>query len=350
MTSPRILRALVVCFAVSVGAAGAAEPARWRATEIEVRDKKHDVFLPRFSPDSRALAYAVMVPEGDVAVAEIRRYGLADKKTKTLLPLSVARDMAVYGAYPMTIEWATPGSLRTEISNGDDGYNRYTLNAERGGVVSTEIFGIGDDAPSAKPDPALRALVPEWREPVFENAWQYKVRIRAHGALIQKRYANEDDHLWWLDLGDRVARIALPESALGTPELMDGFAFGDYAVFALRQGATVAVQRLDGDGGLQEVDGSRVETAMEPGVVSSAVGSVDNRRCSAEVCWAAYRIRRDDRTEARILRFDREGRAELLDPIPGLEDFDVSPDFKRLAAAVVRDGKRRIVLMDVVAF
>lgn len=343
-------RALVVGLAISIGVASAAEPARWRATKLDVRDKKYDVFLPRFSPDSSALAYAVSVPDGEGALGEIRRYGFVDKKTKTLLPLSVAREMAVYGAYPAKIEWSAPMTLKAELFNGDDGYNRYTLNAERGGVVSTEMYGIGDEAPMPKPDPALRALVPEWPEPVFENAMEYKVRIRAHGALVQKRYANEDDHLWWLDLGDRAARIALAEPEGEKLELMDGFAFGDYAVFALRRGASVSVQRLDGDGGLQEIEGSRVETAMGPDVVSSAVGSVDQRRCSAAACWAAYSVRRDDRMDARIVRFDRDGRVELLDPIPGLQDFDVSPDFKRLAAAVLRDGKRTIVLMDIVAF
>jgi len=328
----------------------AAEPVRWQATKLDVRDKKYDVSLPRFSPDSRALAYAVSVPDGEGVLGEIRRYGFADRKTKTLLPLSVSREMAVYGAYPMTIEWPAPGTVKAELSNGDDGYNRYTLNAERGGVLSTEMFGIGDDEPSPKPEPALRALVSDWRQPVFDNALQYMIRIRAHGALMQKHYANEDDHLWWLDFGDRAARVALPEPADGKLEMMDGFAFGDYAVFALRQGTTVAVQRVDGDGRLQEIASSRVETPMSSDVIHSSVGEVDHRRCSATVCWGAYRVRRDDGMDARILRFDREGRVELLDPIPGLEDFDVSPDFKRMAAAVLRDGKRTILLMDIVAF
>lgn len=344
-----ILSALGV-LGLSAVAGHAAEPARWHESKTKIPDRKNSLSLPRFSPDSRALAYAVTVPEGEGSIAEIRRYAFADKKTKTLLPLSVSREMAVYGAYPMSIEWTGPKTLNTQISNGDDGYNKYTLNAERGGVLSTEMFGVGDDEPSPKTEPALRALVSDWRQPVFDNALQYMIRIRAHGALMQKHYANEDDHLWWLDLGDRAARVVQPESAGGKLELMDGFAFGDYAVFALRQGTTVAVQRLDGDGRLQEIAGTRVETPMTADVVHSSVGEVDSRRCSATVCWGAYRVRRDDGMDARIVRFDREGRVELLDPIPGLEDFDVSPDFKRLAAEVLRDGKRTILLMDIVAF
>lgn len=199
-------------------------------------------------------------------------------------------------------------------------------------------------------DPALRALVPDWPAPVFENAWQHVVRIRAHGASVQKRYANEDDHLWWLDSGDREARIALDAPNTMHQELMQGFAFGDYAVFALRRGTIVTAQRLDGDGRLQEIEGSRVEIEIGPDAVGSGAGAVDNRRCSVSVCWAAYRIRRDDRSETRILRLGREGRAQVLPAIAGLEDFDVSPDFERLAAAVVRDGKRTIKVFDIVAF
>jgi hypothetical protein len=54
--------------------------------------------------------------------------------------------------------------------------------------------------------------------------------------------------------------------------------------------------------------------------------------------------------QTRILRLERNGRATLLEPIEGLEDFDVSPDFKRLAAAVLRDGKRTIRLLDITGF
>ncbi len=330
--------------------AQAAEPVRWQATKLDIRDKKNDVHLPRFSPDSRMLAYAVSMPAGEIAFAEIRRYSLSDRKTKVLLPLAETRKMADWGAYPMRIQWTGPNTLTADISNGDDGYNVYALKADRTGSLSYESFGAGHDYTPPRIDPALRALVPEWPAPVFENAMQYMVRIRSQGALMQKRYAEQDDHLWWLDLNDKKARIALPEPSDAKLELMEGFAFGSYAVFALRRGDVVTAQRLDGDGRLQEIDGSRVQTDIGPDAIGTGVGAVDQRRCSESVCWAAYRIRRDDRMDIRILRMDRDGRATLLEPIAGLEDFDVSPDFKRLAVAVVRDDKRTIKLLDIAAF
>jgi hypothetical protein len=323
---------------------------RWQATSIRISDKKKQAFMPRFSPDSRLLAYAVSIAEGERAFAEIRRYAFADRKTKVLLPLAETRKMADYGAYPMSIVWTGPDALKADVSNGDDGYNAYVLKADRTGSLSYESFGAGDDEKPLRPDPALRALVPGWPSPVFENAMRYMVRIRAHGALVQKRYSQQDDHLWWLDLGDRQARVALAEPGDAKHELMQGFAFGDYALFALRRGPTVTAQRLDGDGGLQEIEGSRVDTDVGPDAIGSAVGAVDHRRCSETVCWAAYRVDHDNRTRTRILRLDRQGRAELLAPIAGLEDFDVSPDFKRLAAGVMRDGKRTIVLFDILEF
>jgi hypothetical protein len=348
----RVVAALipVAAFAISAALAQAAEPTRWQATKLEIRDKKNDVYLPRFSPDSRMLAYAVTLPADKIAFAEIRRYSLSDRKTKVLLPLTETREMAAWGAYPMRIQWTGPDALTADVSNGDDGYNVFVLNAHRSGSLSYKSFGAGDDYTAPKIDPALRALVPEWPAPVFENAMQYMVRIRAQGALMQKRYANQDDHLWWLDLNDRAARIALPEPDNTKVELMEGFAFGSYAVFALRLGDVVSAQRLDSDGRMQEIDGSRAQTDIGPDAIGTGVGAVDQRRCSETVCWAAYRIRRDDRMDTRILRLDREGRATLLEPIAGLEDFDVSPDFKRLAAAVMRDGKRTVKLFDITAF
>jgi hypothetical protein len=344
---------LSLAIAATAGSALAADSARWKTSHTEIRDKKYDVYLPRFSPDSRALAYAVTVPttgEIQIAFAEIRRYSFADRKTKVLLPLAETKRMADWGAYPMSIEWTGTNTLKTDLSNGDDGYNVYRLQADRTGSTSYESFGAGEEYRPPRTDPALRAIVSDWPMPVFENAWQYMVRIRAHGALVQKRYANQDDHLWWLDLGDREARIALDAPNTMHQELMQGFAFGDYAVFALRRGTTVTAQRLDGDGRLQEIEGSPVEIEIGPDAIGSGAGAVDNRRCSATVCWAAYRVRHDDRWQTRILRLDREGRAQLLPAIEGLEDFDVSPDFERLAAAVVRDDKRTIKVFDILAF
>jgi hypothetical protein len=348
----RALAALmsVAALAMLAAQAQATEPSRWKATKLEIRDKKNDVYLPRFSPDSRMLAYAVTMPAGKIAFAEIRRYSLGDRKTMVLFPIAEARKMAAWGAYPMRIQWTGLNTLTADISNGDDGYNVYALKADRTGSLSYESFGAGDDYTAPKIDPALRALVPQWPAPVFENAMQYMVRIRSQGALMQKRYAEQDDNLWWLDLNDKQARIALPEPSNAKLELMQGFAFGSYAVFALRRGDVVTAQRLDGDGRMQDIDGSRVQTDIGPDAIGTGVGAVDQRRCSETVCWAAYRIRRDERMDTRILRLERDGRTTLLEPIAGMEDFDVSPDFKRLAVAVARDGKRTITLFDIAAF
>ncbi len=335
---------------IATFATHAAEPVRWNATKLEIIDKKNDVYLPRFSPDSRLLAYAVAVPSGDVALAEIRRDSFAERKTRVLFPLAESRAMAAYGAYPMAIRWTGPDALTVDVSNGDDGYNVYALKADRTGSLSYKSFGAEDEDTAPRHDPVLRALAPDWPQPVFENAMRYMVRIRAHGALMQKHYADHDDHLWWFDLKDRTARIALAAPHDAKLELMNGFAFGDYAVFALRTGDTVTVQRIDGDGRLQDIEGSRVQTDVDHDTINSNVGAVDNRRCSDTVCWAAYRIRRDNDTQTRILRLERNGQATLLEPIDGLEDFDVSPDFKRLAAAVIRDGKRTIRILDISAF
>jgi hypothetical protein len=340
----------VAALAMLATQAQAAEPARWQATKHEIRDKKNDVYLPRFSPDSRMLAYAVSMPSGEIAFAEIRRYSLSDRKTKVLFPMAEARKMADWGAYPMRIQWSGPNTLTADISNGDDGYNVYALKADRTGSLSYESFGAEDDDTPPKIDPALRVLVPEWPAPVFENAMQYMVRIRSQGALMQKRYAEQDDNLWWLDLNDKQARIALPEPSDAKLELMQGFAFGSYAVFALRRGDVVTAQRLDGDGHMQDIDGSRVQTNIGPDAIGTGVGAVDQRRCSETVCWAAYRIRRDERMDTRILRLERDGRVTLLEPIAGLEDFAVSPDFKRLAVSVSQDGKRTIKLFDIASF
>jgi hypothetical protein len=344
-----------VCAALTILAAAtfstqAAEPVRWNPTKFDIVHKKYDVHLPRFSPDSRLLAYAVTVPSDDIAFVEIRRYSFAERKTRVLFPLAESRKMAVYGAYPMAIRWTGPNALTADVSNGDDGYNVYALKADRTGSLSYKSFDAADEAVAPLRDPVLRGLTPDWPEPVFENALQYMVRIRAHGALMQKHYARQDDHLWWLDLGDRTARIARAEPNGAKQELMSGFAFGDYAVFALRSGDTVMVQCLDGDGHLQEVEGSRVETDIGPDAINSNVGAVDNRRCSETACWAAYRVRRGNEMQARIVRLERSGRATLLEPIEGLEDFDVSPDFKRLVAAVMRDGKRMIRIFDITEF
>jgi hypothetical protein len=139
---------LSIAMAATAALTQAAEAARWRANKTEIRDNKYDVYLPRFSPDSKALAYAVTVPANDeiqVPLAEIRRYAFADRKTKVLLPLAETRQMAAFGAFPFKIEWTGPNTLKADVSNGDDGYNVYQLQADRTGSISYESIGAAED-------------------------------------------------------------------------------------------------------------------------------------------------------------------------------------------------------------
>ena len=337
------------CALASAGA-DAREPARWNDAIATIR-VDGDISLPRFSPDGARLAYAVERDPARKIVAEIRSRMLADGRERVLLSLTVQQRGDAAGTYPAKLRWTDATHLSAELSNGDDGSDVHRLDADHAGSLGSTIIEAGEDVGRLpRIAPALRAVVPDWPQPVFENALQYRVGIRDRGALVQKHYANQDDHLWWLDLRSGKASVTLAETPGSRQELMDGFAFGAHALFALRRGDSVSAEVLDDEGRIATVDGSRFGVEAGADAINTWTGRIDQRRCSAEACWALYAVRRGDTAIARIVRLDRDGRAEMLAEIPGLEDFDVSPDFGTLAATVREDGRATLRLLRIALF
>lgn len=351
MRTSRFAAAALALACASVGMHVAArEPARWRDTGATIR-VDGDISLPRFSPDGARLAYAVERDPAQKIVAEIRSRTLANGRERVLLSLTMQQRGDAVGTYPTKLRWADATHLSAELSNGDDGSDVHRLDAEHAGSLGSEIIEAGEDVGRLPRNaPALRAVVPDWPQPVFENALQYRVGIRDRGALVQKHYAQQDDHLWWLDLRSGKATVTLAETPGSRQELMDGFAFGAHALFALRRDGTVSAQVLDETGRIAMVEGSAFGVDAGPNAINTWSGRIDQRRCSADACWALYTVRHDEALNARIVRLDRDGHAEVLAELPGLEDFDVSPDFGTLAATLRKDGRSTLHLLKIERF
>lgn len=246
----------------------AAQPAPTRVIPTDaVAHETGDARLPRFSPDSRTLAYAVDLTSHQPPLSEIRVIGLADGRRRTLLHRREAQGVAAYSAYALGLKWLDSDHLAADLSDGDVGYTEFRLDRRRTGSLTesyVDLYGYGEISPA---EDTVVAILPDWKRAALDAAVANALKVEGRGMLLQKSFAGEDRHVWWLDTQEATARILVPEVAGEHAELRGGFAFAGRLLFALRQGTAVRVFQLDEGGQLTRVPGAGSE-AIPGGVLA----------------------------------------------------------------------------------
>jgi len=316
-----------------------------------------DVVLAKFSPDAKSLAYGTHVPQPDseMLLTEVKRIPMSGGKPFVMLTTRETKEVGGdWGAHMARIDWTSSFELIAQVYNGDDGSRDYVLEASRTGSLRHTDHLEGESDTAIKADPGVQALVPHWKSDVLLQALKSKIDFPGHGVLTQKLYANEDANIWWLDTGTGRARPILEERPGEPLELMSGFSFADHVLFTARRGARLQTYLLGADGELREIQPLRAEATADKSIYETAVhsssGGIENRGCSQEACWALFWTDFDSERVATIARLDRKGNVELIVPLPGLRDIDISPDRRFLAAIVDREGKGTLKVYRIVDF
>lgn len=326
---------------------GQTGPQRVVSTPV-LAHEQGNVRLPRFAPDSRSLAYAVDVRKEGLPLSEVRTIHLANGVRRTLLGWREAQGAAVYSGHAFSLDWQDSDYLEAIILDGDVGHTKFRLDRRRSASISQAYVESDEPVEVAPADPAIAAIVPHAKSPALDAAVANALVLEGKGLVLQKSYVGEDRHVWWVNTLAGEARIVIPEVDGEKSELRGGFAFADRLLFALRQGGAVRIYRLDADGSVARVPGAGAETipgsARFANAYHTQVGALEIRRCAPEACWARLTMRGDDWTHVQVLRMDRKGGVEVVAGLDGLDDFDLSPDGRWLAATIRNGEHAKLIL------
>lgn len=330
---------LLAGMAASAGSASATSPPpverRLRETAV-IGPNAADVVLPRFSPESRRLAYAGYVQKDGVWLSEIRVVDLKTGRSRRLLSPEQSERAAVYSAGAFGLSWEGPNHLRAEVSDGDVGYTLFELDVERNKILRERYFAEDEEAPSATTkqlQKRLTASFPGWHQDALAGAATSAIDVRDAGVLLQQQYHGVNGHVWLLRPADQKA-IRVLELPDRRAELVGGFGFRRNIFFAVHEGESVRVHVLRSDGRTEEL---LARNSADPNV------RLRLRHCSAKACWALLELgSMHARASNVVLRVDALGQIEWSKGLAGLNDFSVSPNGEYLAGTFWQDEIRSL--------
>lgn len=208
-----------------------------------------DYVLPRFSPDSRYLAYSHVVLQGNTELTEIHALDLKTLEVKVLLNAKASLKFAIYKSFVTGFVWQDATTLKAGISDGDVNGIDLIFDVAVGNLVGKKPFSLTDNAHGQERalTPELEAAFPSIPGPVLANALANGFKVGNKKYIVQKNYWKQDNHVWYLDGEHKTMNrlVEIPEEWIYS--LRGGFASGNAFILLVAFGQEAWLVRHAGD-------------------------------------------------------------------------------------------------------
>ncbi|MHB8621826.1 MAG: hypothetical protein ACYC9J_01065 [Sulfuricaulis sp.] len=164
--------------------------------------KNGDYTHPRFSPDSRYLAFSAEVSAGSTALTEIQVLDLKTLHVQTLLDAKASRDFAIYNSLITGYFWINSTTLQATISDGDVSGADLIYDVTSGKLLEKKPLSqtaAGSDEEGKIID-GIAAAFPSVPYAVMANSLANGFKVGDMKYVVQKNYFNQDNHVWYLDI------------------------------------------------------------------------------------------------------------------------------------------------------
>lgn len=291
--------------------------------------KDGDYVLPRFSPDSRYLAFAHVLLQDKTELTEIEALDLKTLKVTTLLDAKGSREFAVYKSFVAGFAWKGPARLKASVSDGDVNGVDLIFDVPAGKLLEKKPLSLENGEEKLVPN--MDAAFPSIPPPVLANALANGSRVGDRKFIVQKNYWKQDNHIWLLDADRRqiVKLVDIPEAWIYS--FRGAFAFGNAFIMLVAHGQEAWLARHVG-GRLELLHRLPVKNYQQTGL------QVEHARAD-RVLFQVNTGPEYEKRENLLFLYDASGLRRIRETAP-VYDLDVDPA-GNLVAVSHWNGNRR---------
>lgn len=198
-----------------------------------------DSVLPVFSPNGKRLAYVKTIVRRQTELTEVYVRDLSSGADWLLLDAETSRKFAVYKAFVYKLEWTSSDRLVASVSDGDVGTTLIEFDVAARRIIDARQDEDLEAAWYAEIERRKRAVaqLPDWKQPVIQNAFENSVELQDGSFLIQPQYAGVAPDVFHITRQGRLSRLTnLDKNAHNA--LCGGLLAGDSLLFLLADSRT----------------------------------------------------------------------------------------------------------------
>ncbi len=190
--------------------------------------KSGDYTHPRFSPDSRYLAFSHEFSEGPATFTEIQALDLKTLRVKTLLDAKSSRDFDVYSRLITGFFWKSPTTLEATVSDGDVNGANLIYDVTSGKLIGKKPLSVnGTSGQEGSRIDAMANAFPSIPYAVLANALAGGFKVGDQKYVVQKNYWQQDNNIWYLDATHKAMVKLVDVPADWVYSLRGAFAYGN---------------------------------------------------------------------------------------------------------------------------
>lgn len=299
-----------------------------------------DYVLPHFSPDSRYLAFARVVPQDATELTEIQALDLKTLKVTTLLDAKGSREFAVNKSFVAGFSWKDATTLKAGISDGDVNGIDLIFDVAAGKLIGKKPFSLADDAPGKEEalTPELTAAFPSVPPPVLANALANGFKVGEKKYIVQKNYWKQDNHVWLLDVGSRqmTRLVDIPDAWIYS--LRGAFASGNALILLVAYGQEAWLVRHAG-GKLELLYRFAVKNYQQTGL------RVELARGERVLFQVSTGPGYEEKRENFLFVYDKSGLGKIKETAP-IYDLDVDGAGRLVGLSQWKGNRRRLVVRE----
>lgn len=309
------------------------------AGKILVTLQDGDYVLPQFSPESRYLAFAHVVLQGNTELTEIQTLDLKTLKVTTLLDAKASREFAMYKSFVAGFDWKDATTLTAGISDGDVNGVDLIFDAAAGKRIGKKPFSLADRSSGNEdaPAPDLAAAFPAIPPPVLANALANGSKVGNKKYVVQKNYWKQDNHIWLLDAERKQATrlVEIPDTWIYS--LRGAFASGADIILLAAYGQEAWLVR-HAAGKLELLHRLPVKNYQQTGLL------VEHAR-GDRVLFQISTGPDYEKRENLLFIYDKSGLKKIKETAP-VYDLDVDPAGALAALSQWHRNQRRLVVRE----
>lgn len=302
-----------------------------------------DYTHPRFSPDSRYLAFSIVLSEGSTELTEIQVLDLKTLQVKTLLDAKASRDFAVYKSLITGYSWKNGTTLQATISDGDVNGADLIYDVTNGKLVEKKPLSQtdADSNQEGKMIDGIAEAFPSIPYAVMANSLANGFKVGDMKYIVQKNYFNQDNHVWYLDVmhKEMIKLVDIPEEWIYS--LRGAFAYGKGFVLLVAYGQEAYLVRYH-EGKLELLDRFPVKNYQQTALrVEYTQG---DRVMFQIITGPSY-----EKRENYLFVYGKAGLRKIKDE-NSIDDLDIDRTGKLVCFSQWRNDKRKLVLKELKDF